>query len=90
MQPFARGAHPRPAATRGTNSPSQDKAELRASDLAAPPANAALVHRELHNQPISRASRRPRDVNRCERRRPDQTDDERECEEALVADIHGC
>ena len=37
---------------------------------------------------MSYASGRPWDVNRCERRRTEQTDDEREWEKALAGEIH--
>ncbi len=80
--PGRRAAHP-------TDSPPQDSAHLRASALAAP-AHPALGGRELDSRRMSYASGRPRDVNRCERRRTEQTDDEREWEKALAGEIHDC
>ena len=87
LKTLARRADPRSRAKHPTDSPPQDNAHLRASDLAAP-AHPALVGHELASRRMSYASGRPWDVNRCERRRTEQTDDEREWEKALAGEIH--
>ncbi len=89
LKTLARRTDPRRRATHPTDSPPQDNAHLCASDLAAP-AQPALGGRELDSRRMSYASGRPRDVNRCERRRTEQTDDEREWEKALAGEIHDC
>ena len=89
LNTLARRSDPCPGATHRSDGPPQDEAQLRASDPAAP-ANPALVGRDLHNQRMSYASGRARDVNRRERRRTEQTDDEREWDKALAGEIHGC
>jgi hypothetical protein len=83
LKTVARRADPRYRATNRTNGPRQDKAQLRGSGLTAP-ANPALIGSELHNERMSYASRRPWDVNRRERRRTEQTYDEREREKAVA------
>jgi hypothetical protein len=83
----ARRADPRSRAKHPTGSPPQDNAHLRASDLAAP-AYPALGGRELDSLRMSYASGCPRNVNRRERRRTEQTDDEREWGKALAGEIH--
>jgi hypothetical protein len=70
-----------------TDNPPQDNAHLRAPDLAAP-AHPAVGGRELDSRRMSYAPGRPWDVNRGERRRTDQTDDERKSEKALAGEIH--
>jgi hypothetical protein len=77
LNTVCRRSDPCPGATHRSNGPPHDEAQLRASDLAAP-ANRALVGRDLHNQGMSYASGRARDVNRRERWRTEQTDGERE------------
>lgn len=62
-----RRADPCHRATYSTGSPSQDKAHLRASDLAAP-AHPALDRCELDSRRMSYTSGRARNVNRCQRR----------------------
>ncbi len=89
LNTLCRRSDPCPGATHRSNGPPQDEAQLRASDLAAP-ANRALVGRDLHNQGMSYASGRARDVNRRERRRTEQTAGEREWDKALAGEIHGC
>ena len=90
LKTLARRADPRYRATNRTNSPRQDKAQLRGgSDLTAP-ANPALIGSELHNERMSYAYRRPWDVNGRERRRTEQTYDEREREKAVAGKVHGC
>jgi hypothetical protein len=84
-----RRTDPRRRARHPTDGPPQDNAHLRASDPAAP-AHPALGSRELNSPRISYASRRPRNVNRCERRRTEQTDDERDWEKARAGEIHDC
>jgi hypothetical protein len=68
--PRRRGAHP-------TDSRPHDNAHLRTADLAAL-AYPTLVGGELDSRRMTYASGRARDVNRCQRRRAEQTDDERE------------
>jgi hypothetical protein len=87
LKTLVRRADPLGRATQPTDSASQDHAHLRASDLAAP-ARPALGVRELDSRRMSYAPGRPRDVNRCEGRRTEQTDDEREWEKALAGEIH--
>ena len=89
LNTLARRSDPCPGATHRSNGPPQDEAQPRASVLAAP-ANPALVACDLHNQRMSYASGRARDVNRRERRRTEHTDGEREWDKALAGDIHGC
>jgi len=89
LNTLCRRSDPCPGATHRSDGPPQDEAQLRASDLAAP-ANRALVGRDLHNQGMSYASGRARDVNRRERRGTEQTDGEREWDKALAGEIHGC
>ena len=88
---LTRRTDPRRCATHPTESPPQDNAHLRASDPPAP-AHPALGSRELDNRRMSYASGRTRNVNRCERRRAEQADDEREWEweKALAGEIHDC
>ena len=87
LKTLARRADPLGRATQPTDSAPQDNAHLRASDLAAQ-ARPALGGRELDSRRMSYAPGRPRDVNRCEGRRTEQTDDEREWEKALAGEIH--
>jgi hypothetical protein len=87
LERLARRADPLGRATQPTDSAPQDSADRRASDLAAP-ARPALGGRELDSRRMSYAPGRPRDVNRCERGRTEQTDDEREWEKALAGEIH--
>ena len=87
LKTLVRRTDPRYGATHRSGSPPRDDAHLRASDLAAP-AHPALVGHELDSRRMSYASGRPWDVNRCERRRTEQTDDEREWEKALAGEIH--
>lgn len=89
LNTLGRRADPSRGATHRTNGPSQDEARLRASVPAAP-VNPALVGRGLHNQRMSYASGRARDVNRRERRRTEETDGEREWDKGLAGEIHGC
>jgi hypothetical protein len=58
LKTLARRADARYRAANRTNSPRQDKAQLRGSDLTAP-ANPALIGSELHNERMSYASGRP-------------------------------
>jgi hypothetical protein len=84
---LARSTDPRRRATHPTDSAPQDNARPRASDLAAP-APPALGGRELDSRWMSYAPGSPRDVNPCERRRTEQTDDEREWKKAPAGEIH--
>ncbi|MGO9961237.1 MAG: hypothetical protein ACLP50_35555 [Solirubrobacteraceae bacterium] len=77
LKTLARRADPLGRDTQPTDRPPQDNAHLRASDLAAS-AHPALGGRDLNSRRMSHASGRPGDVNRRERRRTEQTDDERE------------
>ena len=87
LKTLARSADPLGRATQPTDSPSQDHTHLRAADLA-PPARRALGARELDSRRMSYAPGRPRDVNRCEGRRTEQADDEREWQKDLAGEIH--
>ena len=87
LKTFVRGADPLGRATQPTDGALQGHAHLRASDLAAP-ARPALGGRELDSRRMSYAPGRPRDVNRCEGRRTEQSDDEREWEKAPAGEIH--
>jgi hypothetical protein len=84
---LARRADPLGRATQPTASAPQDNAHLRASGLAAQ-ARPALGGRELDSRRMSDTPGRPGDVNRCEGRRTEQADDEREWEKALAGEIH--
>jgi len=84
---LARRADPLGRATQPADSPSQDSAHLRASDLAAQ-AGPALGGRELDSRRMSDAPGRPRDVHRRDRGRTEQTDDEREWEKVFAGEIH--
>lgn len=77
LKTLAHRADPLSRATQPTDKPPQDHTHLRASDLAAP-AQPALGGRELDSRRMSYAPGPPRDVNRRQRRRTDQTGDERE------------
>ncbi len=77
MKTLAHRADPLSRATQPIDKPPQDHAHPRSSDLAAP-AQPALGGRELDSRRMSYAPGRPRDVNRRERRRTEQTGDERE------------
>ena len=90
LKRLARRTDPRRGVTHRTDSPPQDNAHLRASDPAAPAHPALGGVRELDNERMSYASGCPEDVVRCERRRAEQTDDEREWEKALAGEIHDC
>jgi hypothetical protein len=87
LKTLARRTDPRRCATYPTDSPSQDNARLRAPGLAAP-ARPGLSGRELDSRRMSYGSGRPWDVNLCERRSTEQTDDEREWKKALAGEIH--
>ena len=87
LKTLVRRADPLGLATQLTDSAPQDRAHLRASDLAAP-TRPALGGRELDSRRMSYTPGRPRDVNRCEGRRTEQADDEREWEKALAGQIH--
>jgi hypothetical protein len=87
LKTLVRRADPLGRATQRTDSAPQDHARLRASDLAAP-TRPALGSRELDSRRMSYARGCPRDVNRCEGRRTEQADDEREWEKALAGEIH--
>lgn len=76
LKTLAHRADPLGRAPQPTDNPPQDNAHLRAPDLAAP-ADPALGGRELDSRRMSYAPGRPWDVNRGERRRTGQTDDER-------------
>jgi hypothetical protein len=77
LKTLAHRADPLSRATQPINKPPQDHAHRRSSDLAAP-AQSALGGRELDSRRMSYAPGRPRDVNRRERWRTEQTGDERE------------
>jgi hypothetical protein len=87
LQTLARRADPLGRATQPIDGAPQGNAYLRALDLAAP-ARLALGGRELHSRRMGYAPGRHRDVNRREGRRTDQTDDEREWEQAPAGEIH--
>jgi hypothetical protein len=87
LKTLARRPDPPGRAPQPTDNPPQNNAHLRAPDLAAP-AHPALGGRELDSRRMGYAPRRPWDVNRGERRRTDQTDDERQWEKALAGEIH--
>jgi hypothetical protein len=89
LKTLARGTDSCRRATHPTDSPAQDKTQLRASEPT-PPAHPSLDGPELDSRGMSYASGRPRDVNRCERRRTEQTNDECEWENALAEEIHDC
>ena len=74
---LARRAEPLDRATQPTTSAPQDNAHLRASDLAAQ-TRPTLGGHELDSRRMRGTPGRPRDVHRCDRRRTEQTDDERE------------
>jgi hypothetical protein len=84
---LARRADPRGRATQPADSPSQDIAHLRASDLATQ-TRPALGGCELDSRRMSDAPGRPRAVHRCDRGRTEQTDDEREREKGFAGEIH--
>ena len=86
---LARRADVRGRATYEADAAPHENTDLRASDPAAP-SHLALGGRGLDSRRMSYSSGRPRDVNRCERRRTEQADDEREWEKALAGEIHGC
>jgi hypothetical protein len=87
LKTLVRRADPLGRATQPTDGALQGHAHLRASDLA-PPAYPWLGGRELDSRRMSDARGRPRDVNRCEGRRTEQADDEREWEKAPAGEIH--
>jgi hypothetical protein len=87
LKTLARGTEPHRRATHPTDGPTQGDAQPCASDLT-PPARLALAVRELDNLRMSYASGRSRAVNLCERGRTEQTDDERQWEDALAGEIH--
>jgi hypothetical protein len=83
----AHRADPLGRATQPADSPSQDSAHLRASDLASS-ARIALGGRELDSRRMSDAPGRPGRVHQCDRRRPKKTDGEGEWEKALAGERH--
>jgi len=87
LKTLVRRADPPGGATQRTDGAPQDHAHLSASDLAAP-ARPELAGRELNSRQMNSAPGRPRDGNRCERRRTEQADDEREWEKAPAGEIH--
>jgi hypothetical protein len=89
LKALARRADPRGRATYDADASPHENTDLRASDPAAP-SRLALGGRGLDSRRMSYSSGRPGDVNRCERRRTDQADDEREWEKAFTGEIHGC
>jgi len=82
-------ADPFGRATQPTDTTSQENTRVRPSDLAAR-LRPALDGRELENRRMSEARRGHRDATRDERRRTEQTNDEREWEKALAGQIHDC
>ena len=89
LKTLAHPADPLGHATQPTASPPQDNADVRPSDLAAP-APPALGGRGLDGPWMSYPSGRPGDVDRCEHRRTEHTDDQRDWEKALAGEIHDC
>jgi hypothetical protein len=89
LKALAGRADPRGHATYPANPAPQENTDLRASDPAAP-SHLALGGSGLDSRRMSYSSGSTRDVNRCERRRAEQADDEREWEKALAGEIHGC
>jgi hypothetical protein len=87
LKTLAHRADPFSRATQPIDKPPQDDVRPRSSDLAAP-AQAALGGRELDRRWMSYAAGRSRDVNRRERRRTEQTGDEREWQKALAVETH--
>jgi hypothetical protein len=81
-------ADPLGRVTQPSDSALQDLTHLRASDLAAP-AHPALGGRDLDSRRMGYAPGRSGGVNRCEGRRTEQADDEREWEKAFAGEIHG-
>jgi hypothetical protein len=88
LKTLAHRADPPGRGPRPPDTPPQDNAHLRSPDLAAP-AQPGLGGRELYSRRMSYPpGRAPWDVNRGERRRTDQTDDERKREKALAGQVH--
>ncbi len=84
-----RRADPRRRATHPADNPPQDTPELLAPEPASS-AHLGLGACELDDRRMSYAPGCPRDVDRCERRRTEHTDDEREWDEALTGEMHDC
>ena len=76
LNALLRRAAPAGDATQADDSPPQDAAYFRTSDAPAP-ADPTTGGRELHNRRMSHPAGGPRRMSRSERRRPEQTDNER-------------
>jgi hypothetical protein len=87
LNPLPRWTGPAGGVTRATDQPRQDAAHFPPSDAAAPPPDPRVGGRELHDRRMSSVaglcvSRR------TQRRRPKQTDYERQWKQALAREIH--
>jgi hypothetical protein len=89
VKALARRADPLGRATYDADTAPHENKDLRASDPAAP-SRLALGGRGLDSRRMGHSSGPTRGMNRCERRRTDQTDDEREWEKALTGEMHRC